>query len=112
MALAHWAQVRPWSMGPGLGPGPALVHGPVALAHWARVWPWSMGPGPLAGWLASQKKSLNFFLERNRKFLRNFLMGLGSDTHVRIRKFLGNFLMGNLEIMKSALPARIFSACG
>ena len=39
-------------------------------------------------------------------------MGLGSDTHVRIRKFLGNFLMGNLQIMKSALPTRIFSACG
>ena len=32
MALAHWARVRPWSMGPGLGPGPALVHGPRPMA--------------------------------------------------------------------------------
>ena len=39
-------------------------------------------------------ESLFFFLERIRKFLRNLLMGSGSDTHVRIRKFLGNFLMG------------------
>ena len=66
----------------------------------------------LAGWLLGRpKKKLKLFLKRIRKFLRNFLMGSGSDTPLRIRKFLGNFLMGNLEIMKSRLPARIFSAC-
>ena len=65
--LAHWSWVRPWSMGPGLGPGQALVNeprlgpwpwpigpgsgpagpgpGPMALAHWSRVRPWSVGPG-------------------------------------------------------------------
>ncbi len=43
-----------------------------ALAGWLAV---------LAGWLCwlacwlLKKKSLNFFLERNRKFLRNFRMG-------------------------------------
>ena len=66
MALAHWAWVRPWSMGPGLGLGPALVHGPrpgpMALAHWARVRPWSMGPGlgPLR-WLAVLAVCKTFF---------------------------------------------------
>ena len=67
MALAHWARVRPWSMGPGLGLGPALVHGPwpgpMALAHWTRVRPWSMGPGlgPLR-WLAGRlKKKFKLF---------------------------------------------------
>ena len=131
------SEMMAWSMGPGTGPwpwpiGPGSSPGPWALS-WARPWsmgpglgpwPWPIGPGSgpgpwalawarrLAGWLAGRpKKSLNFFLERNRKFLRNFLMGSGSDTHVRIRKSLGNFLMGNLEIMKSRLRARIFSAC-
>ena len=28
----HGARVWPWSMGPGLGPGPALVHGPRPMA--------------------------------------------------------------------------------
>ena len=49
MALAHWSRVRPWSMGPGLGPGPA--HGPLgpgpALVHGPRPGPGS-GPGPWA----------------------------------------------------------------
>ena len=40
MALAHWSRVRPWSMGPGLGPGPAPVHGPRP-----GPWAWPIGPG-------------------------------------------------------------------
>ena len=36
MALAHWS----WSMGPGLGPGPALIHGPRP-----GPWAWPIGPG-------------------------------------------------------------------
>ena len=33
----------------------------MALAHWAQVRPWSMGPGPLAGWLAGEKKFKLYF---------------------------------------------------
>ena len=71
MALAHWARVRPWSMGPGLGPwpwpiGPGSGPGPWALA-WARR---------LAGWLAGQKKSLNFFSGAQQKIPEEFPNGL------------------------------------
>ena len=48
--------------------------------------------GLLAAWLGPPKSL--FVLKRIRKFPGNFLMGSGSDTHVRIRQFLGNFLMG------------------
>ena len=79
---------------------------PAALAGWLRWLRWLAGCAGwlrwlavlaclLAGLLAAQKKSLNFFLERNRKFLRNFRMGWGSHTPFPIRKFLWNFLMGD-----------------
>ena len=65
-----------WSLGPGLGRGPALVHGPRPgpwawpigpgsgpgpwAPAWARVRPWSMGPGPWP-W-PGEKKVFTFFL--------------------------------------------------
>ena len=79
MALAHWARVRPWSMGPGLGPGPALVHGPGP-----GPWPWPIGPGSGPGpwaralrWLAGRpKKKFKLFSGAQQKIPEEFPNGL------------------------------------
>ena len=67
--------------GPVHGPWP----GPMALAHWARVRPWSMGPGLgplrwLAGRLEKKFKLFSGWTDRKKKFCAKLFLTFHSTN--------------------------------
>ena len=84
--------------GPALVHGPWAPAGPMGLAHWARVRPWSMGPGPWP-WPGEKTAFTLFLLNTVFTFFLDFISTVPGNVEMKsppngghsISTFPGNF---------------------